>query len=126
MKCVYESGKLIFEGVNDGVYNLIVNNNNDLSLYPANIFTEVEKQIANRVLESGNQRTKRMARFVFSNAESVNVNDGMLVLPERIDEYIYSNEFELKETSTHIRLIDKNITKGQVDEYDLIEKILKD
>jgi len=124
MKCVYEQGKLFFEGINDGSYILIVNHNNDLSLYPANIFKTVETQIVNLISNSASERTKRMARFVFANAESVNINDGSMILSERTDEYIYSNEFEVEELNTHLRLIGKNITKEQAGD-DIIEKIIK-
>jgi len=105
-------------------YILIVNHNNDLSLYPANIFKTVETQIVNLISNSASERTKRMARFVFANAESVNINDGSMILSERTDEYIYSNEFEVEELNTHLRLIGKNITKEQAGD-DIIEKIIK-
>lgn len=125
MKCMYENGKLIFENVEDGNYVLITNGINDLSLYRSDAFKEVEARIVN-LSKSDNKNTKRMARYLFTNAENVDVNDGVMILTERTNEYIYSDEFEVEELNTHLRLIGENITKEQAGEYDIIEKILKD
>ena len=124
MKCMYENGKLMFKNVEDGKYVLIANGPNDLSLYRADTFREVEARISS-LSKSDNKNTKRMARYIFTNAENVRVSDGVMKLPDRIDEYICSDEFGIEDTDTHLRLIGKNITKEQVGD-DIIEKILKD
>ena len=125
MKCMYENGKLMFKNIEDGNYVLITNGINDFSLYRSDAFKEAETRIAN-ISKSDNKNTKRMTRYVFSNAENVHVNGGVMKLPDRIDEYICSDEFCIEDTGTHLRLIGKNYTKEQVSEYDIIEKILID
>ena len=124
MKCMYENGKLMFKNIEDGNYVLIANGLNDLSLYQVDAFREVEARIIN-LSKSDNKNTKRMVRYIFTNAENVDVSDGVMKLPDRIDEYICSDEFGIEDTDTHLRLIGKNITKEQVGD-DIIEKILKD
>ena len=126
MKCTYEDGKLIFEDVNDGNYVLITNGIKDLSLYQTDAFKELEVQIGNLISESKKENTKRMSRYIFANAESVNLIDGVMILPSRIDEYIYSDEFDVEKKATHLRLVGSKFTKDQVGRYDIIEKMLKD
>lgn len=126
MKCTYEYGKLLFEDVNDGNYILITNGINDLSLYQADAFKELEVQIGKLISESKKENTKRMARYIFANAKNVNLNDGVMKLPDRLDEYIYSDEFDVEEIATHLRLVGRSFSKEQVGEYDIIEKMLKD
>lgn len=123
MKCLYEDGKLMFEKLNDGNYVLITNGINDLSLYRSDAFEEVEARIAN-LSKSDKKNTKRIAQYIFANAESVNIDNGVMMLTERTNEYIYSDEFEVKEQNTHLRLLGKNITKEQTAEYDIIEKMI--
>jgi len=124
MKCMYENGKLMFKNIEDGNYVLIANGLNDLSLYQVDAFRKVEARIIN-LSKSDNKNEKRMARYIFTNAENVDISDGVMNLPDRIDEYICSDEFGIEDTDTHLRLIGKNITKEQVG-GDIIEKILKD
>jgi len=124
MKCMYENGKLMFKNIEDGNYVLIANGLNDLSLYQVDAFRKVEARIIN-LSKSDNKNEKRMARYIFTNAENVDISDGVMNLPDRIDEYICSDEFGIEDTDTHLRLIGKNFTKEQVG-GDIIEKILKD
>ena len=125
MKCMYENGKLMFKNIEDGNYVLITNGINDLSIYRSDAFKEAEARIAN-ISKSDNKNTKRMARYIFTNAENVDVSDGVMKLPDRIAEYICSDEFGIEDTGTHLRLIGMNYTKEQINEYDIIERILKD